>query len=236
MDLKEDLVKIFKKVDLGRSKPAPKTILVDLFGIPKTFKTSITVNLDRIFRRTGMNVFFPPETAEHELIRSCLTEDMGIFQAQHVYGVMGHILKYGYNRDFPMVMISRGPIDMLYWYEKHLSKGRCSETHVDRARNFIYALLEFDLVDCFFFLTSSVEVAMKRNYESSLTQERGSCMNEDNIAKAIGLYEKVLDGVDKNVSRKLPIFRVDTSDMDVKQASEEVLRLLVPKIKERFNI
>ena len=103
------------------------------------------------------------------------------------------------------------------------------------SRHFVYALLEFDLVDSFFFLSASVEVVMRRNFGSSLTQEEGSNMNELDITKAFNLYKKVLDGVNKNVPG-LPIFSIDTSEMDVRQTSEEVLRLLLPKIYERFNI
>jgi len=77
--------------------------------------------------------FCPSETAEIETIRSRSVSAGGVFQAQHLAGVMNYVLNLAHNRDFSLAIISRGLIDMLYWYEKFLMKGLCDESHVNRA-------------------------------------------------------------------------------------------------------
>ncbi len=222
-------------VRFAKDEPVPKTILIDLFGTQKSMKTSVTGKIEQVFRRHKFRAYCPPETAEHEGIRSLTTDDPVIEQAKHLSGVRDQYLYLSNHPRAHVAITSRGLKDMLYWYEKGLRKGIYSETHVQSIKNEIYQLLSLDLVDAYFFFTCSVETAIRREYECALTQKRGSKMNEKDISETIDIYIKVLEGVEKNVPG-LPIFHVDTSDMDLRQAGEEVLKYLLPTICSRFNV
>lgn len=222
-------------VKFSKDEDVPKTILLDLFGFPKTMKTTVTPRIEQVAKRSGLKAFCPPETAEVEEVRSKLTSDPLLMQATHLNGVEAYILNCAYHPRLHLVILSRGLIDMLYWYEMDRRKGTYTDEFCDIMNNSIYRLLKKDLVDSFIFCTCSVETAIKREYEGSLTQERGSKMNEKSIAESYDIYQTVLDGVNKNVPG-LPIFHVDTSDMDVKEMGMEIMRLILPTICRRFNV
>lgn len=231
------LTAIFKKVDtsLKSSGPAPKKPFIDCFGIQKSYKTSATIEMEKIFRRNNYKTYCPPESAEHEDVRAEVADDPIIFQAKHLTVVTDQFLNLVKNRDYHLAIVSRGLIDMLYWYEKGLRKGIYSERHVRGAKEWIYELLRLDMVDTFLFFTCSVEAAMRREYGQSVTQKRGSKMNEKDVATALGIYQNIKEELDINVPN-LPIFHIDTSEMTVKQAAEEGLRIILPTICARFKI
>ena len=232
------LAALFKKIDVParKSEPAPKTILMDFFGIAKTMKTSTTTRVEQPFRRCKFNTFCPPETAELAEIRNKSSESPIVFQARHLAGVEDYVLNLATDRSFHVAILSRGLIDMLYWYERGTRKGLYSAAHHESAKQRIYELLRLDLVDSFVFFTCSPEVAIKREYDGALTQERGSDMSESSLVQSLAIYEEVLADVEKHVPG-LPIFRLDTSDCtDPGQAARELLRLILPAICKRFGV
>jgi predicted adenylyl cyclase CyaB len=228
---------IFRTINVrfAKDEPVPKTILVDFFGTQKSMKTTVTGKIEQVFRRHKFRAFCPPETAEIKSVRNVLSDNPTVEQAKHLTGVQDYVLNLAQDPRNHIAIISRGLIDMLYWYEKGLQKGIYDASHVERVRNQVYELLGLNLVDAFFFFTCSVEVAMRREYEGALTQRRGSKMNEKDVAETMDIYNSVLRGVRENVSG-IPVFHVDTSDMGVKEAGEEVLRFLLPTICVRFNV
>jgi adenylate cyclase class IV len=228
---------IFQVLDVPRriSEPAGKTILIDLFGTANAGKTRVTGELERIFRREGYNILCPPETAEIDEVRNKSVKEPFVFQARHLTGVIDYVINLANNRDYHAAIISRGLIDMLYWYEKGTRDGIYSAEQQKGIQALVYDLLRQDLVDAFFFFTCSPEVAMQREYGESLTKKLGSNMNPTSLAKARGIYESVLEGVHANVPG-LPIFHVDTSDLKIDQVAQEIVQRLLPTIHQRFSV
>ena len=228
---------LFQKIDIPfrSSDPAPKRPFIDFFGTQKSMKTTTTGKVEQVFRRHGFKTYCPPESAEHEDIRADVADDLIVFQAKHLNVVADQNLNLPKSRDYHLAIISRGLLDMLYWYEKGLRKSKYSSTHVQSAKNYIYELLKQNLVDVFLFFTCSVETAMKREYEFALTQKRGSKMNEKDIDEGLNIYKTILQELEVNVP-SLPIFHIDTSEMDVRQAAEESLRFILPTLCARFNV
>ncbi len=236
-DTSKILEAILKKIDVSfkKSEYVPKTIFVDAFGTQKAGKTKTTEKIEQVFRRHKFNLFCPPETAEISTVRNKISDNPAISQAIHLAGVQDYVLNLAHHPRYHMAIISRGLIDMLYWYEKDRQKGVYSDTYCQSINNHIYELLRMNLVDAFILFTCSVEAAMKREYEEALTQKRGSKMNEKDVAETIDIYNMVIAEAERNVP-SLPIFRVDTSDLNIKQVGQEVLRFLLPTICRRFSV
>lgn len=238
-DVSSILNEIKNKINVRFSKDedVPKTILVDTFGTQNSGKTTVTGKIEQLVRRHKFKAFCPPETAEIESVRNQLTSDPMISQAIHLNGVDDRVLNLSHHPRVHFAMISRGPIDMLYWYERDRRKGIYSDTFCQSISESIYNVLRMELVDCFLFFTCSVEAAMKREYNESeaLTQRRGSKMNEKEVAETIDIYNTVLGGVNKNVPG-LPIFHIDTSNLSVREVGQQVLRFLLPTICQRFSV
>jgi predicted adenylyl cyclase CyaB len=228
---------IKKKINIKFSKDedVPKTILVDAFGTQNSGKTTITTKIEQVFRRHKFKAFCPPETAEIESVRNQLASDPMLSQAIHLNGVEEYLYNLAKHPRVHFAMISRGPIDMLYWYERDRRKGVYSDTYFQSIAGHIYEILKMDLVDAFLFFTCSVEAAMEREYLTALTQKRGSKMNEKDVAETLDIYKTVLDGVNKNVPG-LPIFHINTSNLDVRAVGQEVLRFLLPTVCQRFSV
>lgn len=228
---------LFKKIDvpIKSSGPAPKRPLIEYFGTQKAYKTSVTVEVDKFFRRNKFKTFCPPESAEHEDIRAETGDNPIVFQAKHLNVVIDQYLSLGQNRDGHLGQMSRNLSDMLYWYEKGLRKGIYSERHANSAKEWIYELLRQNLIDVSLFFSCSVEAAIKREFGQSVTQKRGSKMNEKDVAQGLEIYNAIIEGIKINVPA-LPLFRVDTSEMTVKQATEEALRFILPTLCIRFDV
>lgn len=218
-----------------KSDPATKTLLVDFFGTANSGKTATTAEIERAFRRNGYHVFCPPETAELAEIRNKAVENPTVFQARHLTGIQHYVLNLAHNRDFHLAIISRGLIDILYWYAKGRLDGIYSATHYASVRRVVFEFLRLDLVDAFFFFTCSADEAIRREYGEATTQQRGSRMNEQVLAEAHVIYEEVLAEVEKNVPG-LPIFRIDTTNLSVREVADEALRHLVPTLCARFSV
>ncbi len=228
---------LLKKIDipLVSSEPAPKRPLINYFGLQKSYKTAVTTEAEKFFRRNKFKVYCPPESAEHEDIRDDSVENLIIYQAKHVNVVIDQYLNQGTNRNHHVTQVSRNLPDMLYWYVKWERKGLMSKKHVASAKEWIYQLLGQDMIDISLFLTCSVGAAMQREYGQSVTQKRGSKMNEKDIAEALDIYEIVLEELRITVPN-MPIFRIDTSEMTVRQATEEVLRYILPTLCIRYEV
>lgn len=228
---------LFGKIDIPliSSGPAPKRPLINYFGLQKSYKTAVTIEAEKIFRRNKFKTYCPPESAEHEDIRDDSFEDPIIHQAKHLNVVTDQYLNQGANRNHHITQLSRNLPDMLYWYIKGERKGVMSPKHVASAKEWIYQLLERDLIDVSLFLTCSVEAAIRREFGQSPTQKRGSKMNEKDIAEAMDIYEIVLKELRANVPN-MPIFRIDTSEMTVRQATEEALRYILPTLCIRYEV
>lgn len=228
---------LFEVVDTPqrRSEPATKTVLLDFFGPPNSGKTTITAKIEQLFRRHKFNAFCPPETAEIAEIRNKSTDNPTVFQARHLTGVQDFVLNLSYDRNFHVVILSRGLIDMLFWYEMGLRDSVYSKKHVESVRNHIHETLRQNLVDAFVFFTCSPEVALKREHEQSLTQKRGSKMNEKFLAKAGDAYGAVLADLETNVP-DLPLISVDTNKKSIGEVTKEVIQGLIPILLSRFSV
>lgn len=228
---------LFKKIDipLKSSEPAPKRPFIGLFGMYKSYKTAATTEMEKFFRRNKFKAYCPPESAEHEDIRADVADKPIIYQAKHLNVVMDQYLNGGWNRDFHIGMVSRNSDDMLYWYEKGRRKRLYSEKHVTSAKEWIYQILEQGGMDISLFFTCSIEAVIRREYGQSVTQKRGSKMNEKDIAEGLDIYETIIQELRINVPN-LPIFRIDTSNMTVKQATEEALKYVLPTLCIRYEV
>lgn len=230
-----DAVREIIDVPRRKSEPATKTLLLDFFGTGNAGKTRTTEKVEQVLRRHKWNLFCPPETAEIEEIRNRSTDDPVVFQARHLTGVQNYVLNLAYDRNFHAVIISRGLIDMLYWYEMGLRRGDYSQTHVESVRSVVFEFLRMDLVDAYFFFTCSVEEAMRREYEESVTVRQGSNTNEQKLAEALELYQVVLEDVEREVPG-LPIYRIDTTNMSIRETTQEVFRCLLPTVCARYDV
>lgn len=228
---------LFKKIDIDikSSGPAPKRPLINYFGLQKSYKTAVTTEAEKIFRRNKFKTYCPPESAEHEDVRDDSFDDPIVYQAKHLNVVIDQYLNHGTNRNHHITQVSRNLPDMLYWYIRGERKGIMSKKHVASAKEWIYQLLERDLIDISLFLTCSVDAAIQREYGQSPTQKRGSKMNEKDIAEALDIYETVLEELRTKIPN-MPIFRIDTSEMTVKQATEEALRYILPTLCIRYKV
>ncbi len=236
-ELSYSLSHIFNAVDapFRKSEPAPKTILVDFFGISNSGKTQTTSNLDQVFRREGFLVYAPQETAEHYNIRNKSTDDSTVFQGRHVSGVLDFVLNLPCDRNFHVAIISRGLIDMLYWYERGWRKGELNEEEYESARGLIYGYLRKDLVDAYFYFTCSDKVAMERENQGSPIQKGGSKVNPEELRKARQIYDGVVAEVKENIPG-LPIFHIDTTHLSPRETTDKVLSYLVPSLDSRIGV
>ena len=236
-DTSKILEAVLKKIDISfkKSDSVPKTIFFDFLGTQKAGKTKTTEKMEQVLRRHKFNLYCPPETAEIATVRNKISENPAVSQAIHLTGVQDYVLNLAHHPRYHAVIISRGLIDMLYWYERDRRKDVYSNTYCQAINNHIYELLRMDLVDSFILFTCSVEAAMKREYEEALTQKRGSKMNEKDVAETLSIYNRVIAEVEQNVPG-LPIFRIDTSELSIRQVGQEALRFLLPIICQRFSV
>ena len=236
-EIKEGLTALSRNLSVGmqRGEDAPKTALLDFFGMPKTFKNAVTTKIQQDFSRSGCRVFCPPEGADEDVIRAKTRKDIVFFQFQHTIGVLDKIRRLAYNRDFHVAIMHRGIIDMLYWYERWVSEGRCDARHRAYVRDFLYEVLVMNLMDAFVFFTSNPETILHREYEGAVVRADGVMVNDESRLKAKRVYEEVIQHAEKNVSG-LNIFHIDTTNITVGEANEQILQFLIPTLSKGLRI
>jgi len=217
----------------SRSEKPLKNLVVDLFGPINTGKNSVSEELERAMRREKLNVIYIRESADHPVIRAENAPDPVVYQAQHLAIVDGQVMFNAYDPNWHAVIVNRGRIDMLFWYEKY--KKNFSEQHLANTREFIYERLRMDQVDAYLFLEGDPEVLLERSYKQAVTKQQGTHANIEAIRESIGIYEKILADVEENVPG-LPIFRIDTTEISVMETTQEALRFILPTLCARYEI
>lgn len=221
---------------MSTTDPAPKRPLIDFFGLPKAGKSKTTEKLDRFFRRRGLNVNIPPESAEYATIRSRSQDIPFAFQLTHLTIAITQALTGAWTRDHNVTITSRGLIDMLVWFRDGANTGLYTSTQEQRVREFIYEYLRMDSVDAFFYFYCDPHVAMEREYGKSATKTLGSKMNPDFLTRIHDVYEAVLSDVEREIPG-LPIVRMDTSNFkDEAETERATLVHLLPLLQKRFNV
>jgi polyphosphate kinase 2 (PPK2 family) len=136
-------------------------------------------------------------------------------------------------RDFDdngdIVIFDRGIYDRLVWFRRLLDNQEITREQYDFV---IEKYKEFlSLINCFISLTASPEIALKRDYVSSLALERRGFLSIENIES----YNKALQGlVDDGIISGC--YTINTDNKELMPATIEVAQHILSKISKQNNI
>ncbi len=239
----EDVSSDIARYILGKLDPAKKKtdmpvkpIITEFFGIPKAGKDTQLVHLDRWFRRRGYQVLIHQESAETEEIRTMSRGvDPYTYEMRHFSYTFANFVSALTSRDFHLIALNRGFVDTLCWLEWHRRNGALSDIRYNQFRSYILGGPWVEAVDGVFYLTCSVEVALKREYGNNPNPVYGSRMNP----KTLALMKDCIDSVVEDVSKELPelpLFVLDTSESTAEGDSHRIISILLNSVKERLDV
>ncbi len=172
----------------SRRKQLPdRPFMIELFGTPKSGKSTMKEMLKHFFRRNGWNVSTPTEGAE--VVE--LPRDEPQYNFQTCEYALSTARDRSYNGRFHLVIFDRAIFDGVVRMEYYREKGII--TPEQQALIEGYYLLPWNrrLFDAHICLVAEPEVAIRRELARALTKKHGETMNPQTLQKLLDAHARV---------------------------------------------
>lgn len=211
-----------------------KPFVIEFSGTPRTGKTTTINNLYDFFKKGGFDVslieeFTTSETYK-EKFKSKLDKmslgDSNIAIIDEVYKQLQNAISSGKE----IILIDRSINDRQIWNYRRFIRGDMPENQYLEARD-KYSAISKDLIDFLVITYAKPLVSLRRDYLSSLALEPRRFLNMDNIEE----YNNSLNALEELFSESVDstVF-LDTSDMDMRDASIEITFQILPVMRKRY--
>jgi len=223
---KEELFKL--KKTLIKQKP----YVIEFTGTPRTGKTSLINNLKDFFKKKGFYVEVLEEFTTSEKYKK---EIYPILKNQYKNIINTEIPKYvlnqleeSINKNPDIIIIDRSLFDRLIWVDRLVMKdGMSKEEYNDYKK--LYIPLIKEKIDIVISTYADSLTALKRDYNSNLSLEKRTFLNEQNIQE----YNKSLLNMEKlskteNINFKL----FDTTNKNQRDVSIEIVDIILENMKK----
>lgn len=226
----ERAIALLEKLKRPKEEKAPKRpYFIEITGPPSSGKTTIISILDPFFRRQGFRVYTPQEGAE--VIRH-------IPRTSHLYNVrtglyaLTTLIDASVNNNYDLVIFDRCLYDAYVWMEHWYCKSEIKETERNILQEFFLFKTWLEWLDAIFFVTTSVEEAIKRDKAVSLTKKFGSTTNPQSIENLIEVFT---DLYYKCRSTHHNVFFLDTTGLTRPKMTKWVLEITLDALEKRFG-
>lgn len=173
----------------GRRSPLARPFSIELFGTPKSGKTTVKEMIKHFFKRQGWSVATPTEGAEvvewvkrREPDYNFQTGEYALSRARELAYGPGH-------KSFHLVIFDRGIYDVIARMEYYAAKGIVTAEERDAVEK--YFLLPFNrgLFDLHVCLVAEPQVAIQRELARALTRKHGETMNPQTLADLLAAHD-----------------------------------------------
>jgi hypothetical protein len=214
--------------EVRRLDPRVRPFYVEMFGLPKSFKTTTCTTMETFIKRVGWLIFAPPEGPEVIPVTSKRTPSFNDKTFRYALGLMEE------HREGPLeiVILERAIFDHVTWLEYWERKGKL--TPEDRARSEAYALqprlrADFDAHLCF---VCEPEIGMQREVANLLSSHAGETMNPATMTMLREIHQQVYARYGEEDGKMLFL---DTSHMEVKDVALACLEHVCAAVERRLK-
>lgn len=209
-------------------------IIVTLSGTPRAGKTTCIDNLFEFLKKADLKTMCLEEPAgliyqtlkNKEEKKKLLADRIGFVEKQYEIGDQYIINNLAGN---DIILCDRGVLDTFIWYDMYYQLGM-----IDNQRYKEYLLRLKDIkkyYNQFYALYVSSDESMKRDYNSSLSIEPRTTMNQSNVEKYNSSLLRILPVIEKEIKfSKL----IDTTRCDKMDASIEIANDILDNVKRLY--
>ena len=189
LDLEKRATDILHRFDPDgtRTLRLPRPFMLELFGTPKSGKSTMKEMLRHFFRRQGWKVSAPTEGAE--VVELPRVEPAYNFQTAEY--ALGEARKRFFDRSFHLVIFDRAIYDGVMRMEYYRSKGVISPEQQRLIEGYYLLPWNAEMFDMHVCLVASPEVAIKRELARALSKKHGETMNPQTLTGLLDAHGRM---------------------------------------------
>lgn len=212
---------------VGSSSP----FMVELFGTPKSGKSTMKEMLKHFFRRNGWSVSTPSEGAE--VVE--LPRDEPQYNFQTTEYALSKARELSYNPRFHLGIFDRANMDGVVRMEYYAQKKIITAKEQAVIEGYYLLPWNSDLFDAHVCLVTSPEVAIRRELSRALTKKHGKTMNPNTLRELLAAHRSVWQRMSKNID-VLPesMFWHDSSEEKEAETAKEILSFVLGVLEARL--
>jgi len=219
----------FKRERLARP------FIVEMTGLPDSGKSTILNRIDVFLRRQGggeqeCKILIPQEGTK-------IVRNIPRTAFQHSIAASNYalqiLLQQSYSTDYDLLFFDRGLYDAWCFIEWLRQKRRLEQGESDCFKSFFTHEGWLKNIDLCFFVMCDPKMATARNRKDSfLTQKVGIRTNPKTVAE---LYSVFMAGYIYFKNQGAPVVLIDTTNLDVRQATMKTLIQILNEFERRFD-
>lgn len=211
-----------------RQNPRVRPFVVESFGLPKSYKTTLNNTAQHFLKREGWKIAAPPEGPE--VIET--PRDTPFYNFRTFWYAMCQM----HDRTeslFEAVMLERAIFDHATWLEYWVRKGKMTKT--DQKINEAYCLQpmfreRFDLHIC---LTCDPKVALEREVATAISKQEGETMNTKTMDTLLAIHEQVWKRYECDSDPKM--LKIDTTSTPIEEVCFTALEAICTAFERRVK-
>ena len=228
------MLKCLRSCEFRREKLS-RPFIVEITGLPDSGKSTILKRIDVFLRRQGggeqeCKILIPQEgtRAVRNIPRTTLQHS--IAASNHTLQIL---LQYSYSIDYDLLFFDRGLYDAWCFIEWLLQKRKLRQEESECFKSFFTYegwLKNIDL--CFFVMCDPKVAAVRNRKDAFLTKKAGIRTNSKTVSE---LYSAFMTGYNYFKNQGAPVVMIDTTNLDVGQATRKVLIQILEEFEQRFD-
>jgi hypothetical protein len=218
-----------------RKEKLLRPFIVEITGLPDSGKSTVLKRIDVFLRRQRIGeqeckILIPQEgtMAFRNIPRTTLQHS--IAASNYVLQIL---LQQSYSIDYDLLFFDRGLYDTWCFIEWLCKKRKLKPEEPDCFKSFFAYEEWLKNIDLCFFVMCDPEIAVVRNRKDAfLTKKTGVRTNSKTVAE---LYSAFMTGYDYFEKQGSPVIMINTTSLDVGQATREVLTQILDKFEQKFD-
>ena len=228
------ILKCLRSYEFRREKLS-RPFMVEVTGLPDSGKSTILNRIDVFFRRQGSadqecKILIPQEgtKAVRNIPRTAF---------QHSIAASNYALQilfqHSYSIDYDLLLFDRGLYDAWCFIEWLRQKSKLEQKESDCFKSFFTHEGWLKNIDLCFFIMCDPNIAVVRNIKDAfLTKKVGVRTNPKTVAE---LHSAFMTGYNYFKNQGAPVALIDTTNMDIGQATREALIQILEKFEKKFG-
>ncbi|MBI2099587.1 hypothetical protein HYT45_04265 [Candidatus Uhrbacteria bacterium] len=208
-----------------RTVGSPRPFMIELFGTPKSGKSTMKEMLKHFFRRNGWSVSTPTEGAE--IVE--LPRDEPQYNFQTTEYALGMARERSYDPNFHLVIFDRAIMDGVVRMDFYGEKAILTVEQRQTIQNYFLLPWNRELFDAHVCLVANPEAAIRRELARALTKKHGKTMNPRTLADLLKAHERVWERFNCGSNPKMCWH--DSS----KEKEAETARNILSKVLDAFE-
>ena len=218
-----------------RLEKLSRPFIVELTGLPDSGKSTIIKRIDVFFRRQGSReqeckILIPQEGTK--TVRNIPRTEFQHSIAASNYALQT-LLQHSYSIDYDILLFDRGLYDAWCFIEWLLHKQILTQDDSECFKSYFTHEGWLKNIDICFFVMCNPKIAANRNRKDAfLTEKAGVRTNPKTIAE---LYSAFITGYHYFEKQSAPVVFIDTTKLDINQATKKVLVQILEKFEKSFG-